>query len=105
MRLYSEMELLRRYVNSRLEKLMSTNVTCQYFAFGGLALLASIIMFVLAAGAYFPATAERYMMFGIGAAALAVIMFGVGIWQKKGEDTAPKHEISSEDEGWSTPSS
>ena len=84
---------------------MSANNYCQYFAFGGLFLLASIIMFVLAGGAYFPATAERYMMFGIGAGAVAIVMFGLGIWQKKGEDTAPKHEIASDDEGWSASSS
>ncbi len=84
---------------------MSTNSYCQYFAFGGILLLASIIMFVQAQGAYFPATAERYMMYGIGAGAVAVVMFGIGLWQKKGEDTAPKHEISSDDEGWSAPSS
>ena len=89
---------------SRCEKRMSTNAYCQYFAYGFLFLLAAVIMFFMASTAMWPSEAERYTLFGIGAAAVGIIVIGVGIWHKKGEATAPKHEIASNDEGWSSTS-
>ncbi|MHA1948942.1 MAG: hypothetical protein ACXAAO_13960 [Candidatus Thorarchaeota archaeon] len=84
---------------------MSSNVYCSYFAYGGIFLLAAVIMFFLGSTAMWPAEAARYQMYGLGAAAFAVIMFGVGIYKKTGESTAPTQEIASDDEGWSAPSS
>ncbi|MFW9958811.1 MAG: hypothetical protein ACFFCT_12130 [Candidatus Odinarchaeota archaeon] len=84
---------------------MAANTYCQYIAFGVIFLVASIVFLVMAQGAYFPSTAQNYLMYAIGAAVFAVILFGVGIWQKKGEDKAPKHEIAKDDDGWSTSSS
>jgi hypothetical protein len=83
---------------------MSTNAYCQYFAYGFLGILAAAIMFFLASTAMWPAEAQRYTLFGLGAAGFGILMLGIGIWQKKGEDTAPKQEIASDDEGWSSSS-